>query len=414
MVRRDPGPGCAVWPSACYVARPRRAKRPARPRREHPVRCDHARRLTRYTLRAQPDRSSASGERADSALQLSRCARAAVAASCCGSRTRTPPATNRHSSLACSMTCAWLGLDWGEGPDRGGPHGPYLQSERGAVYAAAIETLRVGRPGLSLLLHTGGAEPRAARAARGGSSTTLRRDLRLALPTTRFAAGMGEGRPARSASGCPAGRTIAFDDRIHGPQRFASDDIGDFVVARADGSSSFFLSNAVDDARMGSTSCCVATTTSPIRRGSCCCSRHSSFRHPAYGHLPLLLAPSGGAPLEARRGRGLERSAGPGLPARGHHQLSAAARSCGRTGPLAQTRCDAGAFPPRGREPVGSALRRDAVAALAARGGRHASAPRDHRLAGRPARTASATTSAASASSVRCAATFCFRTMPMR
>src|SRR6185503_3025262 len=36
----------------------------------------------------------------------------------------------------------WLGLDWAEGPDRGGPPGPYLQSERAAVYAAAIETLR--------------------------------------------------------------------------------------------------------------------------------------------------------------------------------------------------------------------------------------------------------------------------------
>ena len=46
---------------------------------------------------------------------------------------------------------------------------------------------------------------------------------------------------------------IEFDDLIHGGQRFASEDIGDFVVSRADGSAAFFLGNAVDDAAMGVT-----------------------------------------------------------------------------------------------------------------------------------------------------------------
>ncbi len=40
---------------------------------------------------------------------------------------------------------------------------------------------------------------------------------------------------------------------VHGPQRFATDDIGDFILRRADGSAAFFFSNAIDDAEMGIT-----------------------------------------------------------------------------------------------------------------------------------------------------------------
>src|ERR1700721_438154 len=48
----------------------------------------------------------------------------------------------------------------------------------------------------------------------------------------------------------PLGRRIEFTDFVHGPQSFLSDDIGDFVILRADGSAAFFFSNAVADASM--------------------------------------------------------------------------------------------------------------------------------------------------------------------
>src|SRR6185437_3267041 len=51
----------------------------------------------------------------------------------------------------------------------------------------------------------------------------------------------------------PAGRRIEFVDLVHGPQSFLSDDIGDFVIRRADGTAAFFFCNAVDDACMGVT-----------------------------------------------------------------------------------------------------------------------------------------------------------------
>src|SRR2546429_4666231 len=51
----------------------------------------------------------------------------------------------------------------------------------------------------------------------------------------------------------PRAQRVTFEDFVHGPQSFPTDDIGDFVVRRADGSAAFFFSNAVDDASMGVT-----------------------------------------------------------------------------------------------------------------------------------------------------------------
>ena len=146
----------------------------------------------------------------------------------------------------------WLGLEWDEGPDVGGAHGPYRQSDRAEVYSAAVATLaRQGnvypcfcsQEELQLSRRAqlaAGRPPRyAGTCARLPVEEAKRRIAGGEMPATRFRV--------------PAGRVVEFADLIHGPQRFASDDIGDFVVSRADGSAAFFLGNAVDDAAMGVT-----------------------------------------------------------------------------------------------------------------------------------------------------------------
>ena len=59
----------------------------------------------------------------------------------------------------------WLGLDWDEGPEVGGPHGPYYQSQRSARYQAAVDELLATRRGLSRLRHDRGDAGRARRGA---------------------------------------------------------------------------------------------------------------------------------------------------------------------------------------------------------------------------------------------------------
>jgi glutamyl-tRNA synthetase len=99
----------------------------------------------------------------------------------------------------------------------------------------------------------------------------------------------------------PAGRVIEFDDLIHGPQRFASDDIGDFVIRRADGSVAFFLGNAVDDATMGITLVLRGDDHLANTPRQILLLEALGLPVPRYGHLPLLLGPNG-APLSKRDG----------------------------------------------------------------------------------------------------------------
>ena len=196
----------------------------------------------------------------------------------------------------------WLGLDWDEGPDRGGPHAPYEQSARGAVYAEAIDALESSghvypcfcTPAeLDLARRAQLAAGRPPRYA--GTCAALSKDEgRLRLE---------QGRKPALRFRVPPGRTIAFDDRIHGKQRFASDDIGDFVVARADGGASFFLSNAVDDARMQINLVLRGDDHLANTPRQLLLLEALALPAPSYGHLPLLLA-SSGTPLSKRDGVG--------------------------------------------------------------------------------------------------------------
>ena len=99
----------------------------------------------------------------------------------------------------------------------------------------------------------------------------------------------------------PDHRTIEFVDRVHGPQRFQSDDIGDFVIRRADGSVSFFLGDAVDDSAMGITLVLRGDDHLANTPRQLLLLEALGMPLPEYGHLPLVLTPSG-TPLSKREG----------------------------------------------------------------------------------------------------------------
>ena len=194
----------------------------------------------------------------------------------------------------------WLGIEWGEGPDVGGPGGPYRQSERGERYACAVATLEAA--GRAYPCFCSPEELRLARKVQlaagrppryAGTCATLdaddvaRRVSGGARPALRFRV--------------PADRIVLFDDVVHGPQRFSTDDIGDFVVRRADGSVAFFLGNAVDDAEMGVTLVLRGDDHLANTPRQILLLEALGLPTPRYGHLPLLLGP-GGAPLSKREG----------------------------------------------------------------------------------------------------------------
>ena len=226
----------------------------------------------------------------------------------------------------------WLGLDWDEGPGVGGPHGPYRQSERAGIYAEALvqlesagqtypcfcspEELQLSRKAQL----SAGRPPRYARTCAGLSPEEVARRIAAGTqPAIRFRV--------------PDHRVVEFHDRIHGPQRFQSDDIGDFVIRRNDGSVSFFLGNAIDDSAMGITLVLRGDDHLANTPRQLLLLEALGRPKPEYGHLPLVLAPSG-SPLSKREGASslTDLRAQGYLPAAIANYLLRLGHSCGHDG----------------------------------------------------------------------------------
>jgi glutamyl-tRNA synthetase len=213
--------------------------------------------------------------------------------------TDTERSSEAHT-VALMQDLRWLGLEWDAGPDRDDGRGPYRQSQRGALYDRYLDTLlrqehvyacfctplelelsrraqlAAGKPpryaGTCRSLDAAG---RAARAAQGLSAT-----LRFRVP---------------------AGERIVFEDFVHGAQSFDSDDIGDFVVRRADGTAAFFFTNAVDDACMGVTHVLRGEDHLTNTPRQLLLLRALGLTAPRYGHVALIVG-ADGAPLSKRHG----------------------------------------------------------------------------------------------------------------
>lgn len=203
-------------------------------------------------------------------------------------------------TAALQADLRWLHLDWQEGPEIGGADVPYLQSQRAGIYARHFETLEEGGHAypcfcspqeLSVarkVQQAAGRPPRyPGTCARLTPEQRAEKRAQGAQPTLRFHV--------------PAGREIAFDDLVRGPQRFRSDDIGDFVIRRADGSAAFFFSNAVDDALMGISEVLRGEDHLANTPRQLLILEALHMPAPRYGHIALIVGEDG-SPLSKRHG----------------------------------------------------------------------------------------------------------------
>lgn len=144
----------------------------------------------------------------------------------------------------------WLGLEWDEGPEVGGEHGPYRQSERGALYADALARL-IAADEVYESFST--AEEIEARHKAAGRDPKLGYDnADRDLTDEQKDAFRAEGRAPVYRLRMPD-RDITFTDLIRGDVTFRAGTVADFVLARGDGSPLYPLTNPVDDALMGIT-----------------------------------------------------------------------------------------------------------------------------------------------------------------
>ena len=145
----------------------------------------------------------------------------------------------------------WLGLDWDEGPDVNGPHGPYFQSQRLDKYRAVIDRLIAAGHAYPCYCssETLQAKRQAAEAAGGG--WMYDRTCRHLSPED-IARLDAAGTPRAIRLLVPDGVT-AFTDLVHGEIRFDNRNIEDFVVLRSDGQPTYHLSVVADDIDMAIT-----------------------------------------------------------------------------------------------------------------------------------------------------------------
>lgn len=143
----------------------------------------------------------------------------------------------------------WLGLDWDEGPDVGGPYAPYTQSERQAVYEAHLQ--RLDKTGLIYPCYCSRAEiARAASAPHGEEGPRYPGTCRH-LSAAQRRQHEAEGRRPSLRFRVPDERVIRFSDLLAGQQsQQVQQAVGDFIVRRSDGIFAYQFAVVVDDGLM--------------------------------------------------------------------------------------------------------------------------------------------------------------------
>ena len=194
----------------------------------------------------------------------------------------------------------WLGLDWQEGPGKGGAQAPYAQSERGPVYAGHFAALERGGHAYPCFCSEHELEIARKTAIAAGRPPRYSGRCRL-LTAEEIAQRRAAGRPATLRFHVAEGASIEFEDRVRGRQSFSTTDIGDFVIRRSDGSPAFFFSNAVDDALMGVTMVLRGEDHLTNTPRQVLLLRALDLPVPQYAHIALVVGHDG-APLSKRTG----------------------------------------------------------------------------------------------------------------
>ena len=203
----------------------------------------------------------------------------------------TDAARDSDESYAALLdSLRWLGLDWDEGVEVGGPHAPYRQSERGEIFADVLR--RLIDAGEVYESYSTAEEIEARHRAAGRDPKLGYDNADRDLTAEQRAAFRAEGRVPVYRLRMPA-EAITFDDLVRGRITFQAGRVPDFVLARGDGRPLYPLTNPVDDALMEITHVLRGEDLLPSTPRQI--ALHSALQRigvgsgpPKYGHLPLV------------------------------------------------------------------------------------------------------------------------------
>jgi glutamyl-tRNA synthetase len=181
----------------------------------------------------------------------------------------------------------WLGLTWDEGPDTGGPYGPYRQSERTEIY----------REHVAILLANGSAyrsfetseELEAMRTSQLAAKLPPRYNgAHRELPEGQIDAWLAEGKPYVIRLKVPAEGETGFRDELRGEIKFSHNNVDDQVLMKSDGFPTYHLANVVDDHLMRITDVIRAEEWISSTPKHVLLYRAFGWEQPRFWHMPLL------------------------------------------------------------------------------------------------------------------------------
>src|SRR5262245_34841331 len=192
----------------------------------------------------------------------------------------------------------WIGIDWDEGPEVGGSFGPYYQSERAEHYRRAAA--RLLESGHVYRDYSTDAE-RAADKSTAEREKRAYRFRRKELTAQQAAQFEAEGRPYALRFQVPPGRMLLLHDLIKGDVEFSTDEIGDFVIVRPDGSPLYNLASVVDDVEMEITHVIRADEHLSNTFPQLLMFEALGRTLPAFAHVPYVAEPGSKAKMSKRK-----------------------------------------------------------------------------------------------------------------
>ena len=162
-----------------------------------------------------------------------------------------PTRSTEENTQIILRALRWLGLDWDEGPEVGGPYGPYKQTDRMDTYAAALEKLKAeGKVYPCFCTKEELDAKRATAEANGGSYTGYDRTCRSIDPAEAQRR-IDAGEPHVWRLKVPEDHApIEFDDAVYGHMSFPADVMDDMILVRSDGTPTYNFAVVCDDTNM--------------------------------------------------------------------------------------------------------------------------------------------------------------------
>ncbi len=216
------------------------------------------------------------------------------------------PRTRRGATQRMLDDLRWLGIDWDEGPDVGGPYAPYTQSERQAIYAAYLQRLQ----------DAGRIYPcYCSRAEIARAASAPHEDEGLRYPGACRHLSEDQRRKLEAAGGSSPSlrfrvddeRVVTFHDLLAGrQQQHVQNVVGDFILRRADGIFAYQFAVVVDDALMHINQVVRGADLLASTARQIALYEALGFAVPTFAHVPLVLDNEGKRLSKRLQSEGLE------------------------------------------------------------------------------------------------------------